>query len=324
MFFKKIKLIFISIMLLTMPINALAYSDYIYASGKSIGINIKLKGIMVVGLYEVNGVSPGVIAKINLGDRIIKVNNNEVNSIKEMTDAISKSNNKDSVEITYLRNNKEYKTNLELINDNGIYKTGLYVKDTISGVGTLTYIDPGTMMYGALGHEIIDKNTKTIVDIDDGKIFKSSVTGITKSTNGNPGSKNALYYNDVVYGNINKNTHSGIFGNFSANTDNLKLYKVSNPVLGDAKILTVIDSDTIKEYSINITKINEFKETKNILFDITDTELLNKTGGIVQGMSGSPIIQGDNIVGSVTHVVVDNPEKGYGIYITNMLTESEK
>lgn len=324
MFFKKIKLIFISIMLLTMPINALAYSDYIYASGKSIGINIKLKGIMVVGLYEVNGVSPGVIAKINLGDRIIKVNNNEVNSIKEMTDAISKSNNKDSVEITYLRNNKEYKTNLELINDNGIYKTGLYVKDTISGVGTLTYIDPGTMMYGALGHEIIDRNTKTIVDIDDGKIFKSSVTGITKSTNGNPGSKNALYYNDVVYGNINKNTHSGIFGNFSANTDNLKLYKVSNPVLGDAKILTVIDNDNIKEYSINITKINEFKETKNILFDITDTELLNKTGGIVQGMSGSPIIQGDNIVGSVTHVVVDNPEKGYGIYITNMLTEAEK
>lgn len=307
-----------------MPINALAYSDYIYASGKSVGINIKLKGIMVVGLYEVNGVSPGVIAKINLGDRIIKVNNNDVNSIKEMTDAISNSNNKDSVEITYLRNNKEYKTNLKLINDNGIYKTGLYVKDTISGVGTLTYIDPGTMMYGALGHEIIDRNTKTMVDIDDGKIFKSSVTGITKSTNGNPGYKNALYYSDVVYGNINKNTHSGIFGNFSANTDNLKLYKVSNPVLGDAKILTVIDNDTIKEYSINITKINEFKETKNILFDITDTELLNKTGGIVQGMSGSPIIQGDNIVGSVTHVVVDNPEKGYGIYITNMLTEAEK
>lgn len=324
MFFKKIKLILVSIMLLTMPINALAYSDYIYASGKSVGINIKLKGIMVVGLYEVNGVSPGVIAKISLGDRIIKVNNNDVNSIKEMTDAISNSNNKDSVEITYLRNNKEYKTNLKLINDNGIYKTGLYVKDTISGVGTLTYIDPGTMMYGALGHEIIDRNTKTMVDIDDGKIFKSSVTSITKSTNGNPGSKNALYYSDVVYGNINKNTHSGIFGNFSANTDNLKLYKVSNPVLGDAKILTVIDNDTIKEYSINITKINEFKETKNILFDITDTELLNKTGGIVQGMSGSPIIQGDNIVGSVTHVVVDNPEKGYGIYITNMLTEAEK
>ena len=324
MFFKKIKLILVSIMLLTMPINALAYSDYIYASGKSVGINIKLKGIMVVGLYEVNGVSPGVIAKINLGDRIIKVNSNDVNSIKEMTDAISNSNNKDSVEITYLRNNKEYKTNLKLINDNGIYKTGLYVKDTISGVGTLTYIDPGTMMYGALGHEIIDRNTKTMVDIDDGKIFKSSVTGITKSTNGNPGSKNAVYYSDVVYGNINKNTHSGIFGNFSANTDNLKLYKVSNPVLGDAKILTVIDNDTIKEYSINITKINEFKETKNILFDITDTELLNKTGGIVQGMSGSPIIQGDNIVGSVTHVVVDNPEKGYGIYITNMLTEAEK
>lgn len=324
MFFKKIKLLLISIMLLTIPFNALAYSDYIYVSGKSVGINIKLKGIMVVGLYEVNGISPGVISKINLGDRIIKVNDTYVNSINEMTEVISKIDNKDSVEITYLRNNKEYKTNLNLVNDNGIYKTGLYVKDTITGVGTLTYIDPQTMMYGALGHEIIDKNTKSMVDIDTGKIFKSTVTDITKSTNGNPGSKNALYYNDIVYGNINKNTHSGIFGNYSANTDNLKLYKVSNPVLGDAKILTVIDNDNIKEYSINITKINEFNETRNILFDITDTELLNKTGGIVQGMSGSPIIQGDKIVGSVTHVVVDNPKKGYGIFITNMLSESEK
>lgn len=321
MFFKKIKLFFISIMLLTIPINALAYSNYIYASGKSVGINIKLKGIMVVGFYEINGISPGVDAKINLGDRIIKIDDKLINSINEMTSVIS---NKDNVEITYLRNNKEYKTNLKLVNDNGIYKTGIYVKDTISGVGTLTYIDPGTMMYGALGHEIIDKNTKSMVDIDNGKIFKSSVTSITKSTNGNPGSKNALYYNDTVYGNIIKNTHSGIFGNFSSNTDNLKLYEVSNPVLGSAKILTVIDNDTIKEYSINITKINELSETKNILFDITDTELLNKTGGIVQGMSGSPIIQGDKIVGSVTHVVVDNPQKGYGIFITNMLEESEK
>ena len=310
-----------------LPTNILAYSDYLLVSGKNIGINIKSDGIMVVGLYSVNGVSPGKDADINLGDRIIKINDKKVNNINEMVSMISNSTNKESVKITYIRGNSQGATNLKLIKStDGTYKTGLYVKDEISGVGTLTYVDPESKMYGALGHEIIDKNTSLKMEIKDGKIYKSEVTGITKSTNGNPGEKNAVFYTNEVFGNIEKNTHSGIFGDYTGST--FKEYKVadSNEIkLGSAKILTVLSGSDIKEYDINITRLNDSKSKyKNILFDITDEELLNKTGGIVQGMSGSPIIQDNKIIGAVTHVVVDNPKKGYGIYITNMLDEMEK
>lgn len=331
MFFKKFKNIFLSLLLIMciLPINIQAYSDYLLVSGKNIGINIKSDGIMVVGLYSVNGVYPGKDANINLGDRIIKINDTSVNNISEMVSAITNADNKESVKITYIRGSSQGATNLKLIkSSDGTYKTGLYVKDEISGVGTLTYIDPESNMYGALGHEIIDKNTSLKMEIKDGKIYNSKVTGITKSKNGSPGEKNAVFYTNEVFGNIEKNTHSGIFGDYTESIENLKEYKVADVdeiKLGEAKILTVLSGSEVKEYTINITRLNDSKSKyKNILFDITDTELLEKTGGIVQGMSGSPIIQDDKIIGAVTHVVVDNPEKGYGIYITNMLSEMEK
>lgn len=331
MFFKKFKNIFLSLLLIMciLPINILAYSDYLLVSGKNIGINIKSDGIMVVGLYSVNNISPGKDADINLGDRIIKINDKSVNNISEMVSMISNSTNKEMVKITYIRGNSEGSTNLKLIKSNdGTYKTGLYVKDEISGVGTLTYVDPESKMYGALGHEIIDKNTSIRMEIKDGKIYNSEVTGITKSKNGNPGEKNAVFYTNQVFGNIEKNTSSGIFGSYTDSLNGFKEYKVANTdeiKLGSAKILTVLSGSEIKEYEINITKLNDSNSKyKNILFDITDKELLEKTGGVVQGMSGSPIIQDDKIIGAVTHVVVDNPEKGYGIYITNMLSEMEK
>lgn len=328
---KKFKNVFISILfiLCILPTNILAYSDYLLVSGKNIGINIKSDGIMVVGLYNIGNVSPGKDANINLGDRIIKINDKQVNNINEMVSLITSLTNKESIKITYIRDNKENTTNLKLVkSSDGTYKTGLYVKDEISGVGTLTFIDPESKKYGALGHEIIDKNTSLKMEIKDGKIFKSEVTSITKSSNGNPGEKNAIFYTEEVFGDIEKNTSSGIFGNYKENISDLKKYEIadSNEIkLGSAKILTVLDGSEVKEYDINITRLNDSKSKyKNILFDITDEELLEKTGGIVQGMSGSPIIQDDKIIGAVTHVVVDNPKKGYGIYITNMLNEMEK
>jgi len=305
-----------------------AYSSYIAVSGNNIGIQIKSTGVMIVGLYSINNISPGKDAKLSLGDYIIKINDEEVTNIEDMVAKIDKNKESGVVKVTYLRNNKEYDTNLNLIKDNNdVYKTGLYVKDTINGVGTLTYIDPGTNMYGALGHAIIDKNTSSRVEIKDGKIYKSIVTGITKSKDGIPGEKNAKYYSSEVFGNIEKNTYSGIFGKYYENIDDLKLYKVATPTeikIGKAKILTVLNDNEVGEYDIEITKLNEIDSLKNISFNIVDTKLLDKTGGIVQGMSGSPIIQDNNIVGAVTHVVVDNPTKGYGIYITNMLEEMEK
>ena len=328
MFFKKFKFLSFLLIMFIFPFNILAYSDYIAVSGKTIGINIKSDGIMVVGLYEVDGISPGKDAKINLGDRIVKINDEVVNTTNEMILKINNSTNKDSIKVTYIRNNKTYDTNLKLVLSNGVYKTGLYVKDEVNGVGTLTYVDPDSMMYGALGHEIVDKNTSLRIEVKDGKIYKSNVTSITKSIDGNPGEKNAEFYSNVVYGDVLDNTSSGIFGNYKESIDSLKLYKVTEPEdikLGDAKILTVLNNDEVKEYSIKITRLNDTKSNiKNISFDIIDEKLISKTGGIVQGMSGSPIIQDDKIIGAVTHVVVDNPEKGYGIYITNMLDEMEK
>ena len=144
---------------------------------------------------------------------------------------------------------------------------------------------------------------------------------------GNPGEKNADYNTEKVYGSVSENTTSGIFGKYTANIPNKKLYKVGkydDINLGDAKILTVINEEEIKEFNIKIIKLNNNKSSiKNILFEITDKYLLDKTGGIVQGMSGSPIIQDDKIIGAVTHVVVDDCKKGYGIFITNMLEEAE-
>ena len=329
MFFKKIKnniLLTLMFTLLIIPTYTLAYSDYILAGGENIGIELNSKGVIIVGTYEVNGKNPAKEAGIHAGDKITKINNKEVSSIEEMLSIVEKTTNKENIDITYLRAGKENKTTLRLTktNDN-IYKTGLYVKDTISGVGTLTYIDPNTKLFGALGHEIIEKNTGQKLEIKDGKIYSSTVTGITRSDIGKPGEKNARYDSSNIFGNVKENTTSGIFGNYTSTLPDKKLYKVAkdNEVkMGDATILTVIDGNIVESFGINILKVST-NEVKNILFEITDSRLLKKTGGIVQGMSGSPIIQDDYIVGAVTHVVVDDPTKGYGIFITKMLEEAE-
>lgn len=201
------------------------------------------------------------------------------------------------------------------------------VIDQISGIGTLTYIDPTTNIFGALGHEIIEKSTMKKVEIKDGEIFKSTITGISPSRNGTPGEKNAKFYNEEIYGTINKNTETGIFGKYEDELQNNNIMEVENPnniKTGKAVIRTVIKNDTIEEFDINIIEINKKSNVKNILFEITDKELLDKTGGVVAGMSGSPIVQNNKLIGAVTHVIVNDSTKGYGIFITTMLKEGEK
>ena len=230
------------------------------------------------------------------------------------------------INVTYERDNKRYNTEVTLFKEGNTYKTGLYVKDNIKGVGTLTFIDPETKIFGALGHEILEKTTKSKFDIDSGVIYYSEVTGIIKSTDGKPGEKNARNDSSTIYGSVKENTHKGIFGIYTDEINQNKLYKVAqnNEVyVGPAKILTVTEKDVVSEYEIKILNVNANADTKNILFEVTDQSLLEKTGGIVQGMSGSPIIQNDNIVGAVNYVLVDDTKKGYGIFITNMLKEAE-
>lgn len=329
MILKKLKKTTVFLLLLfIIPINVLAYSEYLIPGGENIGIQINTSGVIVVGMYNVNGKNPAQEAGIKAGDIIKKIENQEVTSIDDM---ISKINvlNTDKIKLTYERNKIEYTTTLEIFKDeNNIYKTGLYVKDSITGIGTLSFIDPNTKIFGALGHEIIEKNTGVLLEIKEGKIYETNVTSIDRSFNGTPGAKNAEFYIDSNKGTIKENTEKGVFGTYTSELPNKKLYKVATPdeiKTGKAKILTVTNGNEVKEYEINILKLNKSKsqKTKNILFEITDKELLEKTGGVVQGMSGSSIIQDEYIIGAVTHVVVENPTKGYGIFITNMLEEAE-
>lgn len=319
-------LLLISLTLL--PFNVYAYSDYIIASGKNIGIELNATGIIIVGTYDVRNTSPAKDAKLQTGDKIIKINDIKVDSIAKMISTIENTNTTNEIKVTYLRGSKEFNTTLSLIKDNdGTLKTGLYVKDSINGVGTLTFIDPNTKLYGALGHEIIEKTTGQKLEIKSGKIYESTVTGIVRSNNGNPGEKNARYDTSNVFGSVEENTDSGVFGTYSSNINSEKLYKVAkyeDIKVGEASILTVVEDDNVQEFKINILKVNDNKNTnKNLLFEIIDENLLKITGGIVQGMSGSPIIQNDYIIGAVTHVVVDDTKKGYGILITTMLEEAE-
>ena len=328
MFLKKLKSAFLLFLLslFIIPLNINAYSDYIIASGENVGIKLNSNGVLIVGTYKIDNKNPANEAGLEIGDIIISINDKDINNISQMVNEINSSQNK-SIKVGYIRDDKEKYTNLNLYNENGTYKTGLYVKDSISGIGTLTFIDPNTKIFGALGHEITESTTGKIVDITDGTIFDSSVTGITPSSDGDPGEKNATFDSRSVDGEIYENTNKGIFGNYTNKIDNSSLYKVANIdqiKTGEAKILTVLDGNKVGEYSINILKVANTKDkVKNIVFEITDKDLLSKTNGIIQGMSGSPIIQGDYIVGAVTHVVVDNPHKGYGILITNMLEEAE-
>ncbi len=328
MFFKKLKS-FLAIALIAtfiMPQSLLAYSEYIVAGGENIGLQIDNKGIIVAGFYKVDERYPGKEASLQKGDTIISVDDKKVQSIDDFINAIKNSNQR-SLKLVYVRDNKTLSTNLNLITEENVVKTGLYVKDKIAGIGTLTFIDPNTKLYGALGHEVIETSSGVMINVKDGKIYNSSVTSIDKSSRGEPGAKNANVDKEDVYGNIKENTISGIFGNYTKEINKSKLYKVAGYdeiKLGEAKIITVLEGNEKKEYNINILKVNNDKnDNKNILFEIKDEELIRKTGGIVQGMSGSPIIQGENIIGAVTNVVVNNPIKGYGILITSMLEEAE-
>ena len=316
----------IILFLLIIPLNVFAYSSYIIPGGETIGIEVNSKGVLVVGFYKVNNSYIGRSAGFEVGDRIIKLNNKEVNNISSMIETINKTDN-NTVEFTILRGTSEKNISLNLSEDSdGVLKTGLYVKDSINGIGTLTYIDPSTNIFGALGHEIIEKSTAEKFEIKDGIIFGANVVGIEKSTNGNAGEKTATYNKTEVFGKITGNEISGIFGKYASNVEGKEKLEVAESKdikTGEATIRTVIKDDKIEEFKINIIKLDDNSDTKNILFEVVDDRLLKEAGGIVQGMSGSPIIQNNKIIGAVTHVIVNDTTKGYGIFITTMLKEGE-
>ena len=318
---KKVLLI---LSLLFLPLKIYAYSDYVVLGGKTLGIKVDTKGVMVIGFYKVNGkYNKGNPALAN-GDYIIKINDIEVSDVNSLSNAIEKFIGDENVDVTFIRKGIEKKTKLDLISVDGVIKTGLFVKSSIMGIGTLSYIDPNTLIYGALGHEIVESNTNERVEIKDGTIFNSFVTGIEKSVIGTPGSKIAKFNYNYEFGNVVKNTKYGIFGIYNDKIDQNNLIKIGNAKIGSAKIKTVLNGEKEEEFNIEITKINDTSDIKNITFKIDDDRLLSLTGGVIQGMSGSPIVQNDEVVGALTHVIVDNPYSGYGIFIQKMLEEGER
>lgn len=324
--FRKKLLIVISILTFLLPSIVFAYSDKVILGGDSIGISVNTEGVLVVGFYKVDNEYIAKDAGFIIGDRIIKVNDIDIKTIDDLIKEINKSNS-DEVNITVKRLDSTKNINLKLVKENEIYKTGLYIKDQITGIGTLTYIDPETKIFGSLGHEIVDNKTGRIIDILDGFIFNSKVTGIIKSTDNKTGEKQAKFDQSDVYGTIDKNTINGVFGKYISEFDDsilIDVGQVEDIILGPAKIYSVLDNNEIKEYDINIIKINNDSTTKNILFEITDEELLSVANGVIKGMSGSPIVQNNKIIGAVTHAIVNDNLKGYGIFITKMLEEGEK
>ena len=307
------------------PIYVLAYSNKVILGGQNVGIAIESDGILVVGFYKVNNTLNN--SKLSVGDYIIKVNDDKVNTVDDLINSIESNVKDNKVNITYRHNNSIKDTILNLEYNNGIYKSGLYVKDSLKGLGTLTYIDPESKIYGCLGHEIIDSNTNSKVEVRSGNIFKANVSSITRSSDGSPGSKNAKFIEDKIYGNVNKNVEEGIYGTYSGQIDNDNLIEINtldNVNLGEAYIYTSLDDNIVKSYKINILRKYNKSNIKNFYFEVVDSELLNKTGGIIQGMSGSPIVQNNKLIGAVTHVSIDSVKNGYGISIINMLETGEK
>ncbi len=310
-----------------LPINILAYSKFVIPGGESIGININSDGLIVVGFYKVDN---EYIARnnIKIGDRITKVNGSSVSNIKELTSLIDNNIKNNTIEIELVRNNRIINTELVLKEENNILKTGLYIKDNIVGLGTLTYIDPISKIYGALGHEILLSETGGRIEVKNGNILLSNITSIDKSRNGRVGSKNATISFNKKIGTIEKNIDSGIYGFYTdklPKKEKIEIEDFSNISKGEAYILTVLKNNEVKKYKINIIdKYNSKRNTnKSFSFEITDENLINKTGGIVQGMSGSPIIQNNKLIGAVTNVVIDKVRLGYGISITKMMEDGE-
>lgn len=315
------------LMLLLIPMNLLAYSENIIVGGETIGIEAYSKGVVVVGFYKVNG---KYIASetLKVGDTILEIEGVNVSSIKEMTTLIDENIKNGKVNALIKRNNKTKKVVLNLVKDGSVYKTGLYIKEKVTGIGTLTYIDPETKIYGSLGHEIMISESTNRVEVRKGEIYKSFVNGIDRSINGRVGSKNASIDYQTELGTVTKNTSVGIYGiyNKTINKETTSVAKWEEINLGKAVIRTITDGSKIEEYEIEITSLNRnaIDTNKSITFKVTDKTLMEKTGGIVQGMSGSPIIQNGKIIGAVTHVVIDEVNKGYAVFIRTMLEEGER
>ena len=303
-------------LLLLLPVRVLAYSNYLVVTADPVGIEIHSNGVYIIDSYN------KMNSSLKKGDKIISMNQQAINSISDLNRMIEKSG---VYSIQIERNHTILDKELVVEKNHNQIQTGLYLKDEVDGIGTLSYIDPETKIYASLGHEILETNSNSLFDLKDGYLFELKDEEIKKNDHGQIGEIHASFTNNVI-GTIDSNQKSGIYGKYSETipTDHLvEVGKKEEIEVGDASILLKINNQE-KNYAIKLLDVDENDATKNIYFEVTDSSLLDLTGGIIQGMSGSPIIQNQKIIGVVNYVVVSNPKTGYGIFIENMLEEGDK
>ncbi len=307
--------------------------SYVVPSGKPFGIKIYTDGVMIINIDSVdteNGyVYPAKDAGLKVGDVIVSINGINVHSNEEVADVIEKSTGK-ILNFKVKRNKKEFvsKVNPKLSYSSGQYKTGIWVRDSSAGIGTMTFYSPANKITCGLGHGICDSDTGEILSLKSGELVNAEIIDITKSVSGTPGEIKGRF-NKTTIGKLLANTETGVYAvsneEFNA-ADIAKIALKQEVKKGEAKILTTVESNgKPKLYSCKIEKISYNNNiTKNMIIRITDKELLEKTGGIIQGMSGSPIIQNGKLIGAVTHVFIDDCTCGYAIFAENMMSTAKR
>lgn len=303
----------------------------VMVSGEVFGIKLYTDGVIVVGIQEVQTdsgkKSPSGSAGIEVGDIIVAIDGENVYT-SDQVQSILGANNGGSFEVKIKRGERyrDYTVTPVYCEREGCYKAGMWVRDSTAGIGTITFYNKQSGIFAALGHQINDIDTKEIMPMLDGEAVKATVSKIEKSTRGTTGSLECDFTNQTL-GKLLSNTDCGIYGAYAEISECAKEYPVAaiqEVKKGKATLISTVEKGQPKEYEIEITHIgfNENNREKNMIVKVTDKALIDKTGGIVQGMSGSPIIQNGKLVGALTHVIVGNPQKGYAVFAQTMAEES--
>ena len=311
---------------------------HLVPGGNAIGVRLNTRGVLVVAITDVidiNGQrsSPAKEAGLKVGDSILAINDEKIVNAEQVVKKLNEIKDEE-VTLKILRNKTEMEVkarSVKCLQDNS-YRLGIWVRDKTTGIGTLTYLNPANMTFGALGHGIADIDTGELLSVEDGLIMNAKVSDITQGKKGEPGEiKGVFYKSDEVLGEIKINDEIGIYGKLEEDyftkkqLETIPIAFKEEVKVGEAYILTTIEDNKIEKFTINIDKIEDHDRPnqKSMVIKITDPRLIDKTGGIVQGMSGSPIIQDGKLVGSVTHVFINDPTKGYGLFIEWMLEKSD-
>ena len=298
--------------------------------GNAIGMKLYTDGVLVVGMSEIEGKKPYENSGIKEGDRIVQIDKKAIDNTEDLMEAVNKCSGKE-ISVKYIRDNTTITTSIKPIKNSGNqYKIGLWVRDAAAGVGTLTFYEPSSGMFGTLGHGILDVDTSELIKIANGELVTTNILNITKGKKGDPGEIRGTIENGYNIGTINKNTSLGVYGSVTnknyldtSGYGEMEVATRSEIQDGKAQIICQLDNSGKKTYEIEIEKIYLANNTdnKSMLIKVTDKELLEKTGGIIQGMSGAPVIQNGKFIGAVTNVLVNDPTQGYAIFADMMIKQ---